>query len=166
MNFELKNTGLPVWERNWRKGRWFKKWASLSQNLLLCWSSLSPAFKLFFPTVRENHSAKKKHCGAWLKFPLHLPKPHYHCPSNPTYTKAVCPDGGRRNYSGTFPMVVDGKHWMQVRFFDCKSIWGLGFWLETIASWIRMHFWGLGFDEAVQSYFHQTPQHNKPFQNK
>jgi len=65
-----------------------------------------PLLKLFFSTVREPF---------FCKFPLitisaAFSQTHYRCTSNPTYKKAVRPDGGRRNHSGTFPTVVDGKY--------------------------------------------------------
>ena len=62
--------------------------------------------KLFFPSDTQPFSSKFPSLKIFVVFT----ETHYRCTSNPTYTKAVRPDGGRRNRSGTLPTVVDGEH--------------------------------------------------------
>jgi len=117
--FELKNTGLHVWERNVKErevvhetGFSFTEVAPALVFLVVQIQFLQSHLLLTFSSPRwERTIMQKKHLGTWLEFPLHLPKPHCRCILNPTHTKAVRPDGGRRNYSETFSTVIDGKHW-------------------------------------------------------
>jgi len=52
--FELKNGKLHVWERNWRKGTWFKKWDCLSQNCSRAGVHFWSALKVFLVHAKRT----------------------------------------------------------------------------------------------------------------